>query len=280
MSSPFGGVDVMTHSVGVDWGSNGWVCARLETDTAGEAWSASVQPSLLSACREYRPTPAAPALVDIPVGLLEEGVRRCDRAAREALGGQRASVFLTPPRPVLDEETYADAKARTEALTGRSLSTQAWGLLPRIREMDDLLRSPVDPGLGVRESHPEVCFRALAAGDGELVSKHDAEGAAERLDILDDHVPGTSGAYERLVERHIETQPSHARRFRAGNDDDLVDAMGLAVTGAVAGGEFERFGGEQVDPVLDRAVEIVYATGEAASTPARRPTDAQRRQEE
>jgi predicted RNase H-like nuclease len=253
--------------VGVDWGSNGWVCACLD----GSEWSVSLEPSILSVWRRYGEGIDGPLLVDIPIGLVAAGARECDRAAKSAMAAhdRGASVFLTPPRPALRATTYEEAKAATEARTDGSLTVQAWRLLPRVQEVDDLLQSAVSPGRAIRESHPEVCFHALADGDG-LGSKHDAAGADARAAVLDAHVTGAAAAYEDLVASHIDDQPSHARRFRAGNDDDILDAMCLAVTARVgtageAGGDaalsagFERFGGRQSDPVLDRPVEIVYA---------------------
>jgi predicted RNase H-like nuclease len=264
----------MTVTVGVDWGSNGWVCARL----ADGEWTASIEPSILSVWRRYGDGTGTPLLVDIPIGLPAEGWRACDRAAKTALGDRGASVFLTPPRPALDAETYADAKAITEARTDGSLTVQAWHILPRVREVDDLLQSAEAPGTAIRESHPEVCFRALAGGrdgardggdargeggltdESQLVSKHDAAGVDARIALLEASVPGAAAAYDDLVATHIDDLPSHARRFRAGNDDDILDAMCLAVAGrlAAADGGFRRYGGDSTDPVLDRPVEIVY----------------------
>jgi predicted RNase H-like nuclease len=252
--------------VGVDWGSNGWVCACLD----GRTWTVSLEPSILSVWRRYGESIDGPLLVDIPIGLVAEGTRDCDRAAKAAMAAYErgASVFLTPPRPALRAATYEDAKAATEARTDGSLTVQAWRLLPRVQEVDDLLRSAASPGRTLRESHPDVCFHALADGE-RLGSKHDAAGADARSAVLDAHVPGAAAAYDDLVATHIDDQPSHARRFRAGNDDDILDAMCLAVTARLgvdgeAGGDadlpagFDRFGGHQSDPVLDRPVEIVY----------------------
>jgi predicted RNase H-like nuclease len=278
----------VTRTVGVDWGSNGWVCVCLDDgdgDDAGEAsdggdpttavaadglrWSATLEPSILSVWRRYGEPTDGPVLVDIPIGLPTEGTRACDRAAKRALGSRGASVFLTPPRAALTAPTYGAAKAATEARTDGSLTTQTWNILPRVQEVDDLLQSAVAPGQGIREAHPEVCFHRLASDDGAhgdepLPSKHDADGVVARRAVLDATVPGAAAVYDDLVAAHIDDQPTHARRFRAGNDDDILDAMCLAITARVAvtdaDGDFQRFGGTDRDPVLNRPIEIVYAT--------------------
>ena len=43
--------------------------------------------------------------VDMPIGLLADGWRDCDIEVRAFLGARRSSVFLVPPRPVLEAAT-------------------------------------------------------------------------------------------------------------------------------------------------------------------------------
>ena len=65
-----------------------------------------------------------------------------------------------PPREVLGCATYAEARP-----VAPSLSAQAFGLVPRVREVDALLRAR-GPAVHERvvECHPEVAFAAMAAG--------------------------------------------------------------------------------------------------------------------
>jgi predicted RNase H-like nuclease len=56
--------------------------------------------------------------------------------------------------------TYEDAAARSKAASGKSLSRQAFGLLPRIGEVDELMTP--DRQRHLVEIHPEVCFTVLA----------------------------------------------------------------------------------------------------------------------
>lgn len=65
---------------------------------------------------------------------------------------------------------------------GDGLSSQAWGLIPRIQEVDRLLRDHKDARETIVESYPEICFEAFADNDS-LSTKHDdlRGGRAHRL---------------------------------------------------------------------------------------------------
>lgn len=242
-------------AVGVDWGTKGWVCAALND---GE-WSVSLEPSFLGVWRRYGGPDGPPILVDIPIGLPSKGTRKCDLDARKYLSAGSQRVFLTPPRSVLQSPTYDEAKEETKRLTDHSLTTQAWSLLPCIQAVDDVLAA-INVNEGVREAHPEVCFGKLGGTTGVATSKQSQLGVDERKRILQEHVPGTAAAYETLVSTHIGDLKPHARRFRASNRDDILDAMALAVTAHLGREGFERFGGAD-DPHRDVPMEIVYTTG-------------------
>jgi predicted RNase H-like nuclease len=131
--------------------------------------------------------------IDMPIGLSDDGPRRCDVAARARLGRAGSSVFPAPLRPVLDCDDYASACAVSRAASGKALSRQAWGLVPAIRSLDADL--DVDR---VHEVHPELAFRAL--DDRVDARKASATGQAQRLralasvmDVLDALADGPSG---------------------------------------------------------------------------------------
>lgn len=165
---------------------HGWVGALL--DGRRVRWLP------LCSAAEILAVDAAAIGIDIPIGLPAAGPRACDRAARRRLGRAGASVFPAPLRVVLSAAGYAEACARSRAVCGRALSVQAWHLVPRIADVDAMLR-PADHARVV-EVHPEISFRALDAGvtDG----KRTAVGMAQRLraaaSIVDDlelpHLPG------------------------------------------------------------------------------------------
>ena len=62
--------------------------------------------------------------------------------------------------------------------TGARFREQAFGILPKIREADDLLRSRPDLGNIVYEVHPEVSFSLLAGGQPMQHSKRKQQGNA------------------------------------------------------------------------------------------------------
>ncbi|WP_187968709.1 DUF429 domain-containing protein [Aquibium microcysteis] len=116
--------------------------------------------------------------VDMPIGLPERvghGGRGPERLVREKLGARQSSVFSIPSRAAVfaeaDAFTTVDAwhaahrrasvVARATSEPPRAISIQAFGIFPKIRELDALLRAR--PGLCERviESHPEAAFWRL-----------------------------------------------------------------------------------------------------------------------
>jgi predicted RNase H-like nuclease len=119
--------------------------------------------------------------IDMPIGLSEDGPRRCDREARALLGRAGSSVFPAPVRPVLAVADYAAACAASTAASGRALSVHTWNLVPAIRALDEALGDLPDPR--VHEVHPELAFREL---DPRVHSpKATARGLAERIRALE-----------------------------------------------------------------------------------------------
>jgi predicted RNase H-like nuclease len=106
--------------------------------------------------------------IDIPIGLPEcaiRGGREPDWAARAFLGPRRASVFPVPSRKAVyvHEQGYRRVcdVARETSDRKRALSKQLFGILGRIRQIDEVLRQ--EPVLCERifEVHPEVSFKVM-----------------------------------------------------------------------------------------------------------------------
>lgn len=210
-------------------------------------------------------------LVDIPIGLADaaRAERRCDVLARKALGGRSGCVFPAPVREVLDlseQCTQAKASAHQRQLTGRGLTMQAYCLLPKIREVDSLMRQNPRLQETVRESHPELCFAALNGGKPVQHGKLSQEGRRERLAVLHRYVPD--------VDAFIAGVPRSKRRGSPASDD-VLDALALAVNAWLGSGhgfqvlpdegeELDRYGlrMEMVAACLDSAI----AVGAAAAT--------------
>jgi predicted RNase H-like nuclease len=118
--------------------------------------------------------------IDMPLGLLDEGWREADRAARGLLGPRRSSVFAIPPRAVWAEASYPAANRRCRELTGHGFSAQAWGLRVKLLEANQYREACGHP---LYEVHPELAFAALA-GQPLAASKHTPAGRDLRRELL------------------------------------------------------------------------------------------------
>jgi len=193
---------------GVDGCHGGWIAFKVDLP----AHATSVEVVDLPAWLRERPPDLACLGIDIPIGLLE-GPRACDKAARKLLGQPRGrSVFPAPCRPALGAQTYAEASSINRQKTTKGLSRQAWGIAPKIKQVDDAITS--DCQRWAFEVHPEVCFWALNQRRPMKHNKKTKEGAAERVVLLRRVFP--------QVEIHLVSRP------RAVGADDLLDAAAAA----------------------------------------------------
>ena len=135
--------------------------------------------------------------VDMPIGLPKKGGRSAERAER-----------TDPPRKV---------------------SRQAFGLFPKICEVDELLRSEVGLATRIIESHPELAFAALNGMKAmslpkKIKSRVNPEGMAERRALLQ-----RSGLPEDFLKSPVP---------RGAKEDDFLDACAMyLVAGRHARGE-------------------------------------------
>lgn len=109
----------------------------------------------------------------------------------------------------------AEASAATERADGRRVGAQAWGIYPRVRDIDRALRtSPASVPRKVYEVHPEVSFRAWNGDRAVQAPKKTREGNAVRRRLVDRHFgadayPGVRAAF---LKKHVA-------------DDDILDAF-------------------------------------------------------
>src|SRR5262249_42903345 len=133
----FGGHFWAPMLIGVDGCRGGWVVATADpllsrlsftrVDDLGPLFAAAQAGEALIA-------------IDIPIGLSDDGPRACDLAARRLLGRPRASsVFPAPPRAALAAPTYRRACALSRRCLGVALSLECFNILPKIREVDELI---------------------------------------------------------------------------------------------------------------------------------------------
>jgi predicted RNase H-like nuclease len=194
---------------GLDGCRAGWVSFTVELPSLDTSVDVVDLPELLRS----RPPNLACIAIDIPIGLLN-GSRACDRAARKLLGQPRgSSVFPAPCRAVLSASCHSEASEINRQKTTRGLSQQAWGIAPKIKQVDDAI-SPDSQQWAV-EVH-KVCFWALNQHRPIKYNKKKKDGAADRIAVLRPVFPA--------IERHLANRPT-----RVGADD-MLDAAAAAWT--------------------------------------------------
>lgn len=258
--------------VGVDWASGYWIATEYGDEVDVEAF-----PSILNVWHKFQER-ADRILVDIPIGLPDEetlsqldgGRRLCDQEARNMLTAPlTSSVFATPCRKAVYADTYEEARAENEDILNRGLGSQSWSLVPRIQEVEVFLCEVHNDANGpeVRESHPEVCFAALAALADENLSitkrKSAEDGIGERKAVLEAYRSELVETYDR-IEDDLKKDGAHGgwkRRITSTRLDDVLDALALALTASRGGGHLESLPKKPPEPPTDGAglpMEIVY----------------------
>ncbi len=206
--------------IGVDACKKGWFAVSIGTD---ERFEIGIFETIVDLWNSLQSN--ALILIDIPIGLPDTGKRRCDVEARRFLKKRAASVFPVPCRQAIHAATYQKACRINQKILGVKLSVQTWNIAGKIREVDDLLRTNEKARRCVRESHPEMCFWALAGRRPMVYYKKTDRGYAERLNLLKRVNP----ASEKIANFAIN---GFLRKDLARND--ILDAIALAIS-ATAG---------------------------------------------
>jgi predicted RNase H-like nuclease len=206
--------------VGVDGCRGGWLAVRLSRDGNSDCRIFPDMASLWAAHRQ-----AALILVDIPIGLPEYANDRvCDKAARKVLGARRGSVFPVPCRAAVYAPDYDAAINLNETVTGKRIFRTTWNLIPRMRQVDELLQGDPQARGVIREAHPEVLFWGLNKKRPLAFYKKDAAGEAERLEVL-------QRVYRRARPLFLELKKNLPAKSAA--PDDLLDALAATMTGLI-----------------------------------------------
>ena len=124
-------------------------------------------------------------------------------------------MFPAPVRATLVAKNYEEACRLSTSAHGKSMSKQAYEIIAKIREVDDLMTPELQTW--VFEVHPEVSFYALNGRRSLIHSKHEREGKDERLRLLSPHYPS--------IQNHL----SELKRTQVG-EDDVIDAAVAAWT--------------------------------------------------
>ena len=204
---------------GADGCRSGWVVCRRDADGSLDI---RVVKTLAEACEGL-----SIFAVDMPIGLMDEPIpgRACEPLARSLLRGKASSVFPTPCRAALDCLTHAEANAASRKF-GKGLNQQTFHLFPKMREIDELMRSNRKLHRIVYEAHPELAFARMNGGKAVLSKKRQPEGFEERRKLLAKH--GFKVKVEKL--------PGATR-------DDVLDAVAVCRTALlIAEGKATRLG--------------------------------------
>lgn len=161
--------------LGVDGWKDGWVAVALRSGSVLDVVAARTITEVLDLARD-------PAVVgiDIPIGFVDDGLRASDVAARDFLGSRRSTVFVLPPRRVMEAPSYTEARRLAEQTWVQGVSAQAYALRAKILEVDAF-----EPeGFDLIEVHPEVSFQAMNGGP-LLWGKRTWNGQNERRALLE-----------------------------------------------------------------------------------------------
>jgi predicted RNase H-like nuclease len=217
----------MEWVAGVDGCRAGWIVAFASVNRNGIGPDVfDVRVRVLTRFADIFVAPEEPqrVAVDIPIGLPEhigpQG-RGPERAVRPLLGERQSSVFAVPSRSAVYAPDYGEAcrLASETSFPPKKVSKQLFMIAPKIREVDETLRSaPVLIGR-VFEVHPEVAFWRLngrrALGEPKKIKGRPYEpGLALRRDIL-----SKNGFLDAVTG---EAAPAGAAA------DDLLDALACA----------------------------------------------------
>lgn len=202
--------------IGVDGCRGGWIAAVLDHgDLRLESYE-----SINSLIERYPSFDAF--LIDMAIGLRNRPDQvRPDDAARKELGAKGSSVFPIPSRDAVYAKGEEAQKETNLQTLGKSLAKQSLAIIPKIREVDEFLNGHPEYKNRILESHPEVDFARLN-GSVLMSRKKEEPGPYERISILSEFLgkEELSGIYGKAKELKC-------------NQDDLIDAICLAVTGAL-----------------------------------------------
>lgn len=206
--------------VGVDGCPGGWIAVACDLES-GELFP-RIHLTFQDVLDTYQSAKAI--TIDIPIGLVRNSARACDKQARQALQWRRSSVFPAPDPQLLDVTPYERANATSWNLIGKGLSVFAFGTIPKVAEVNRLMSPDLQDR--VFEVHPELCFWAMAGERPMTFPKKTPEGYDERRALLSQEFG-----------RDLWTKSRASTVARPAKPDDLLDATAAVWTARrIAGG--------------------------------------------
>jgi predicted RNase H-like nuclease len=192
-------------------------------------------------------------LVDIPIGLPSNAIktRPCDRAARQVLSPKRhQSIFSPPSREALAADSYPEACRINLEICDRKISKQVWHISRKIKEVDELMSIHPAARDKIRETHPEVCFWALAGKQPMTHYKKHPEGEAERFAVLNKYFALSSAVIQTALDRYPRQQLAR---------DDILDALANAVTAIRLDKNMETLPPEPITDMVGLPMQMIYS---------------------
>jgi predicted RNase H-like nuclease len=241
--------------IGVDGCSAGWFAVILAAgDEKNCEWEVELfaEFSLLVNFLEkkYEKTDFL-ILIDIPIGLKDggNGERISDLEARKILRTRKSSIFPVPCREAVYAESYEKACKLNSELAGKSISKQAWNIVPKIRDVDTfLIENEIYRGK-VKEVAPEICFQAFT-GFPMGHSKKSSDGFLERIKALRDFCMSTDEIVDAALSKY---------RRKEVSKDDILDALAAAITAKLGSKDgFEYVPGKPETDIKGLKIQTVY----------------------
>jgi len=218
-------LEKLTQISGVDGCKDGrWIAVIANPAALDEAEGPKIFNNFAELVTEL--APRSLIAIDIPIGLPEHSIsggREPDWLARAFLGPRRTSVFPVPSRRAVyaNAQGYAQvcAIARETSDPPRAPSIFLYGILPRIHEVDMILRQ--DPALRGRvfEVHPEVSFQVMN-NNMPLLEPKKVNGVIHR--------PGMKIRKDLLAKAGFSLSFLDRRPLRGAELDDFYDACACA----------------------------------------------------
>lgn len=203
--------------VGVDGCKYGWVAINLQDNLI---WEVKLYSKINELLDYYEKSDVI--LIDMPIGLLKKSKeeRACDKDIRKELGYPRGmSVFGIPSRSAIYCDNYNEGNALNKKLMSKGISKQLWGIVPKIKALDQYLMSNKPIRKKIYESHPELAFMMLK-GQSMKHNKRKKEGYIERIEILKKIYPKTEEIVEFTLDKYLRKEVKK---------DDILDALVLAI---------------------------------------------------
>jgi len=154
-----------------------------------------------------------------------------------------------PCRAAVYAPDYDAAIRINEQITGKRIFRTTWNLMPRMRQVDEILRADSRAREVIREAHPEVLFWGLNRKRPMPSYKKGAAGQAERLEVLQRVYPRAPALFFELSKK--------LPRKRAA-PDDLLDALAAAVTGLIGGTRLQTLPPSPECDAYGLPMEMVY----------------------